>query len=291
MRRSVWREGQGESDVRVFISYRREDTGWQAGRICDRLRRAYGDTFVFLDMDSVPVGDNFEAYVLGELEYRSQVVVVLIGPNWLGASAVGRRIDNELDLVRRELATTLVREAEGPRVWNTCVYWEPYSNVKDSIYAVGADNLPRYAIAPDNSPLLFPPVTIVPLLLDGASMPPAAQLPTDIREIVNRQAIRIAYHSFEDDMRNLSTVLAGANRKHLTPWLSMKVEDFCFDVDINRSLKAAGARLLGDVISRDESTWLQTLGREELARVKEDLAFFAGLRLGTDVGWWNRPEY
>jgi hypothetical protein len=40
----------------VFISYRRQDTGSQAGRIYDRLADRFGESNIFMDVDSVGLG-------------------------------------------------------------------------------------------------------------------------------------------------------------------------------------------------------------------------------------------
>jgi len=37
----------------IFISYRREDTGGHAGRLCDRLSARFGGDPVFLDIQDI----------------------------------------------------------------------------------------------------------------------------------------------------------------------------------------------------------------------------------------------
>jgi hypothetical protein len=47
------------------------------------------------------------------------------------------------------------------------------------------------------------PITVVPVLIDGAPMPEADQLPEDIRMLVHRQAEIVEYRSFETDVTRL----------------------------------------------------------------------------------------
>ncbi len=46
---------------KVFISYRRADTAAAAGRLYDRFCRLLGAKNVFLDVDAIEAGENFEA--------------------------------------------------------------------------------------------------------------------------------------------------------------------------------------------------------------------------------------
>lgn len=50
---------------RVFISYRREDSGYPAGWLFDQLTAALGADRVFKDVDSIEPGDDF-AEVISE---------------------------------------------------------------------------------------------------------------------------------------------------------------------------------------------------------------------------------
>jgi hypothetical protein len=42
----------------IFISYRREDSGGHAGRLCDRLTARFGDDRIFLDIQDIRPGQN-----------------------------------------------------------------------------------------------------------------------------------------------------------------------------------------------------------------------------------------
>lgn len=94
---------------RIFISYRRTDSIAYAGRLYDHLRQHFGPDKVFMDIDGIAPGEDFvkvlEARVAG-----SDVVIALIGPTWLNASnAAGRRIDQDSDFVRYELAAAITQ--------------------------------------------------------------------------------------------------------------------------------------------------------------------------------------
>lgn len=92
----------------IFICYRREDSSDVAGRIYDHLVLAFGTSNVFKDVDAIPFGVDFEAHV-NEVLSRCQVVLVVIGQNWLGADIRigGRRLDDVGDYVRAEIRASL----------------------------------------------------------------------------------------------------------------------------------------------------------------------------------------
>lgn len=88
---------------RIFVSYRRNDSACWAGRICDRLSHIYGPDCVYRDITSISPGEAFPDEIR-EAVRASEVVVVVIGPQWVGASeADTRRIDDAGDYVRKEL--------------------------------------------------------------------------------------------------------------------------------------------------------------------------------------------
>jgi hypothetical protein len=95
----------------IFISYRRDDTLWCAGRLFDRLADAFGPSRVFMDVESLDPAKHFAVEVRREVE-TSDIVLVLIGADWLRLTdAQGRRrIDNPNDLVRLEIASALSLE-------------------------------------------------------------------------------------------------------------------------------------------------------------------------------------
>jgi TIR domain len=92
---------------RVFISYRRDDAAGYAGRVEEALERRLGRGSVFRDVFDIPPGEDFISAIRAHLA-GARSVLVLIGPRWAGSDAQGRRrIDDERDFVRLEVAVAL----------------------------------------------------------------------------------------------------------------------------------------------------------------------------------------
>src|SRR5262249_1416798 len=96
--------------TKVFISYRRDESAGHAGRVHDRLEREFGRALLFMDVDAVPLGVNF-VKVLSEEVAKCDVLLAVIGPNWLNARDEdgNRRLDNPHDFVRIEIGAALQR--------------------------------------------------------------------------------------------------------------------------------------------------------------------------------------
>lgn len=94
----------------IFISYRRSDSEGHAGRLFEDLRRKYGNDLVFLDVENIPPGVDFRK-TIAEKVALCDVLLVLIGKSWLFATDENgkRRLDDEDDFVRIEIATALSR--------------------------------------------------------------------------------------------------------------------------------------------------------------------------------------
>lgn len=101
--------------ARVFLSYRRADGRYAVGWIAERLRRLDEVTEVstaFRDGE-LRCGDDFPAALADEIDH-CDVLVAVIGPNWLGRRDDGdHRIRDPSDWVGREIAAAL---AAGKRV-------------------------------------------------------------------------------------------------------------------------------------------------------------------------------
>ena len=96
--------------AKITISYRREDTMDITGRIFDRLVSRYGRDCVFRDIDSIPPGFDFREHIGASLA-DSDILMVVVGPNWIGRSANGQlRINSPTDYVRFEVETALRRK-------------------------------------------------------------------------------------------------------------------------------------------------------------------------------------
>lgn len=94
----------------IFISYRRDDTEGEAGRLFDDLVRAFDGDTVFMDVDGINPGVDFRK-AIDENVSGCGVLLALIGPKWatITNEAGERRLDNANDFVRLEIATALQR--------------------------------------------------------------------------------------------------------------------------------------------------------------------------------------
>jgi hypothetical protein len=95
--------------TKVFLSYRREDSAALAGRIYDRLASHFGRASVFMDIDTIPFGVDFQQRI-NEAVSQCDTLLALIGDRWLGISQNGtRRVDDPEDFVRMEIEAALNR--------------------------------------------------------------------------------------------------------------------------------------------------------------------------------------
>ncbi|MCY7314297.1 MAG: toll/interleukin-1 receptor domain-containing protein [Rubrivivax sp.] len=95
----------------IFISYRRDDTEGQSGRLFQELRLAFGAENVFMDVATIEPGADFRR-VIEKNTAACGVLLSVIGRNWLTlADARGqRRLDDPNDFVRLETAAALRRD-------------------------------------------------------------------------------------------------------------------------------------------------------------------------------------
>ena len=114
----------------IFISYRRDDSAYAAGRLYDRLSQHFGDPNVFMDIDAIELGVNLEGFenAVGHCD----VLIAMIGKQWLSIKndQGQRRLDDRNDFVRLEILAALERN-----------------------------------------------IHVIPVLVDGASMPSTTKLP------------------------------------------------------------------------------------------------------------------
>ncbi len=95
----------------VFISYRREDSRYQARSIYNAFVKALPPDSVFMDVDSIKPGDDFVEILEGWVQ-QCEVLLALIGPGWINSAdpKTGlRRLDNPEDFVRIEIRGALER--------------------------------------------------------------------------------------------------------------------------------------------------------------------------------------
>jgi tetratricopeptide (TPR) repeat protein len=141
----------------IFINYRREESAHVAGRLHDSLAPKFGHNKLFMDVDNIPVGRDFQDYLNSQVA-ACDAMLAIIGPNWLTAKdeTGQRRLDNPNDFIVIEIGAALAR------------------------------NIP-----------------IVPVLVDGASMPKASELPDALKPLARRQAIQVRHTNFSGDAEAL----------------------------------------------------------------------------------------
>jgi hypothetical protein len=95
---------------KIFISYRREDTSGESGRLKDKLEQVFGQKNIFYDVETLEVGLNFDESIAKALN-ESKVLLAMIGPHWLKVtdSKGEKRILKSNDWVRKEISQALKR--------------------------------------------------------------------------------------------------------------------------------------------------------------------------------------
>jgi hypothetical protein len=144
---------------KVFISYRRDDSGDATSKLASLLQSSFGEDRVFLDSESIAGGERFHERIQEEL-VRAQVVLAIIGPNWLiSADRWGRRrIDDSKDWVHRELTTALSTSG----------------------------------------------TTVIPVILEGGSVPPTEALPPQIAQLSLQNAMHVRQTHFRRDVSKIA---------------------------------------------------------------------------------------
>ena len=95
----------------IFISYRRDDTSYPAGRLYDRLSVHFPSNQIFIDVDSIDPGEDF-VKMIKKTVGSCDVLIAVIGKGWLAScdQEGQRRLDNPEDFVRIEIGTALERD-------------------------------------------------------------------------------------------------------------------------------------------------------------------------------------
>jgi hypothetical protein len=95
----------------IFISYRRNDSEGEAGRLFDDLIRAFGNENVFMDVAGIKPGVDFRQAIEQNVA-NCGVLLAIIGPAWVTITKPEgeRRLDDPRDFVALEIATALKRK-------------------------------------------------------------------------------------------------------------------------------------------------------------------------------------
>ena len=122
---------------------------------------------MFIDVAAIQPGADFSEVINGAVG-SSDVLVTVIGRNWLGAKNAGeaRRLDDPRDLVRKEIQSALKHK-----------------------------------------------IGLVPVLVQGAQMPRADQLPKSLARLAGRNAFEISHIRWQQDVDRLITSLENPIRK------------------------------------------------------------------------------
>lgn len=146
----------------IFISYRRENAGWAATSLHGALARNFDEEKLFLDVDSIPPGEDFAQFLTDKVK-SADCLLAVIGPGWADVENVEgeQRLANPGDYVRVEIEAALDHD-----------------------------------------------IRVIPVLVDGAKMPKADELPETLRPLSRRQAVLIDRTRFNNDARKLADDLA-----------------------------------------------------------------------------------
>ena len=132
----------------------------------DVLVDQFGEPDVFQDVSTIEPGQDFTEAIDHALD-ESDVVLVLIGRNWLAAtdSAGETRLHDPDDYVRIEVGRALARD-----------------------------------------------LTVIPVLVGGAALPPIGDLPEDMATLAHRQAVELHDATWHQDVDGLVGSLRGPRR-------------------------------------------------------------------------------
>jgi len=99
---------------KIFINYRRGDEPGFTQALLGRLELAFPADRLFIDVDSIPPGEDFVRMLESQVA-QCDAMLTVIGTNWLDATDEhgGRRLDNPHDFVRIEIESAL---KQGKRV-------------------------------------------------------------------------------------------------------------------------------------------------------------------------------
>lgn len=147
---------------RIFLNYRREDSRWPTLSLYNLLAQVFPREQLFMDVEGYIRPGNDFVEVLEEQVSACEVMIVVMGPQWLSLVGEDGRplIGDVRDFVHIEIATALARK-----------------------------------------------IRVIPVLVDGASMPKEAALPEPLKALTRRQAIRLNHDRFSADGQGLVKAL------------------------------------------------------------------------------------
>lgn len=149
--------GSGVNLSAIFVSYRRNDSQGEAGRLFDDLVGHFGEQKVFMDVAGIDAGRDFRK-AIEESVAKCGVLLVVMGSGWVTAKneAGVRRLDDPADFVRAEVASALRRD-----------------------------------------------IPVIPVLVHGAVMPRAEDLPADLKDLAYRNCVELTHARWKSDVQLL----------------------------------------------------------------------------------------
>jgi hypothetical protein len=95
-------------NLKIFISYRHEDSNYVSGRIYDNLINKLQNASIYKDVDSIPLGIDFREHIRNSVG-QCTILLAVIGDHWaVNKDGINRLLD-ETDWVRIEVETALNR--------------------------------------------------------------------------------------------------------------------------------------------------------------------------------------
>jgi formylglycine-generating enzyme len=93
--------------MNIFISYRRKDQPFAAGRVYHDLKRVFGKDSLFKDVDNIAPGADFRKLIFDKID-SCQVFLSIIGDDWRGKTPDGLcRIFDKNDYIKLETECAL----------------------------------------------------------------------------------------------------------------------------------------------------------------------------------------
>jgi hypothetical protein len=188
--------------------------------LSDDLAEIFHEESVFMDVNAIQPGRDFRK-AIDESIHKCSVLLAILGQGWLDSKdGLGRRrLDDETDFVRLEIASALQRD-----------------------------------------------IPVVPVLVRGAKMPRAEQLPEDLRELAFRNAVELTHARWKSDVQLLIRAL-GPYLKGVSPEA---------DVSASPSKSSATAVIQKAVVESTAGGVATGLEKDALAAVSHKLAAYIG---------------
>jgi hypothetical protein len=175
-----------------------------------------------MDVNAIQPGRDFRK-AIDESILKCSVLLAVVGRDWLESkNASGqRRLDDESDFVRLEIASALQRD-----------------------------------------------IPVVPVLVRGARMPSADQLPADLRELAYRNAVELTHARWKSDVRVLIQALR--------PYMGGSGEELPLQTVPSSSVPLAEGLVQKPVVEAEPAASATGIERAILERVGRELAGYIG---------------